>query len=130
MKLNPNYPEKTAAVYENEVTVGGIVTNPKVNLNDHYSDYPQEFELEVERKADQRVSVNGTKVTTDKIRVAIKRDDSIDYNDNAFEYVNTHLQEGDYIRIRGHLDTAYAWPVVVIERKHSNILWHEHKYES
>ena len=130
MKLNPNYPANTAAVYENEVTIGGIVTNPKVNPNEQCSDFPQEFEVEVERHLEEHTVVNGVKVKSDKIRIAIKRDDSIRYDDNAYEYINRHLQEGDYIRIRGRLDTAYAWPVVVIERKHSNILWHEHKYES
>ena len=127
MKLNPNYPAKTAAVYENEVTVGGIVTNPKMNPNDHCSDFPQEFEIEVERYLEEHTVVNGAKIKSDKIRVAIKRNDSIAFDDNAYEYLTTHLQEGDYIRIRGRLDTAYAWPVVVIERKHANILWHEHK---
>ena len=112
---------------ENEVTISGIVTDSKVNPNEHYSDFPQEFEVEVERHLEEHTVVNGVKVKSDKIRIAIKRDDSIRYDDNAYEYINRHLQEGDYIRIRGRLDTTYAWPVVVIERKSANILWHQHK---
>ena len=114
-------------INENEVTISGIVTDSKVDLNEHYSDFPQEFEVEVERHLEEHTVVNGVKVKSDKIRIAIKRDDSITYSDSAYVYINNHLQEGDYIRIRGRLDTAYAWPVVVIERKHANILWHEHK---
>ena len=61
-----------------------------------------------------------------KIRVAVKHDENVDREDDAAYYLFSNLKDGDFIKIRGKIDTSYKNPVVIISRK-QDIILHQHK---
>ena len=98
-----------------------IVTNSFITESEQYTNLPLEFEgIELSNKY--------------KIRVAVKHDENVTRENDAAYYLFPNLKDGDFIKIRGKVDTSYKNPVVIISRKQDHIILHQHKkdwyYES
>ena len=91
-----------------------IVTNSFITEYEQYSNLPLEFE-------------GIASPNKDKIRVAVKHDENVSRENDAAYYLFPNLKNGDFIKIRGKVDSSYKNPVVIISRKQDHIILHQHK---
>ena len=99
-----------------------IVTNSFITKSEQYTNLPFEFEGMI---LPDKCTLNIKDLC--KIRVAVKHDENVDREDDAAYYLFPNLKNGDFIKIRGKVDTSYKNPVVIISRKQSHIILHQHK---
>ena len=101
-----------------------IVTNSLITESEQYTNFPFEFEgIASPNKGTLNIK------NLCKIRVAVTHDENVDREDDAAYYLFPNLKDGDFIKIRGKVDTSYKNPVVIISRKQDHIILHKHQID-